>query len=438
MEYPDNNSYAAEKVKTFPHLPGVYLMKDALGCVLYIGKAKDLHNRAGSYFRAAALDDPRTACFVTLIRDIEYIQAESEVDAILMEARLIKDIQPHFNRELKDGKSFPYIQITTYEDFPRVEVTREPRERGVKLYGPFISPVRGALTVLQKIFRFRSCLKNISDEDNKRRWVRPCLLAAIDQCTAPCAGRISKEQYRKIIHRLQRFLEGHKTELIREMHQEMMDAASERRFEMAAELRDQIQALQSLDAHGDLDTHVQPEVFNIEPQRGLLGLQKVLHLPNMPRIIEGVDIAHLYGEATVASLVQFIDGVPFKDGYRRYKIHSVTGVNDFASIAEVVYRRLSRLRQQNETMPDIMLVDGGKGQLHAAEDAMKKAGVTLKALISLAKRDEEVYILGQNEPLRLSRHAFSLRLLQAVRDEAHRFAQHYHHILRGKKFRPDD
>ena len=351
---------------------------------------------------------------------------------------MIKDLMPYYNQLLKDGKSFPYIQIFYREEFPRVEVTREPKSQGVKLYGPFVSSVRGALVVMQKIFKFRQCNATIREDDPKIRFARPCLLASIGQCTAPCCGRVTKEEYRKQIHRLQRFLDGDKKKLLEDLATEMAEAAKGLRFEEAAGIRDQIAALEKLSEHGDLETHVQPEVFRTDPKRGLTGLQKILHLAETPRVIEGVDIAHLHGEATVASLVQFIDGVPCKSGYKRYRITSVDGINDFASIAEVVYRRMSRLKESCQPMPDILLIDGGKGQLHAAEEALQRAGVKigedLKALVSLAKREEELFISGVEEPLHLSRHAYSLRLLQYVRDEAHRFAQHYHHILRGKNF----
>lgn len=432
IQYPNDNSYAAEKVKSFPHVPGVYLMKDAHQRVIYVGKAKDLRKRAGSYFLHQAEIDDRTRFLVKEIRDIDFIQALSEVDALLMEARLIKDIQPQFNRELKDGKSFPYLQVRTHEAFPRVEATREPLSSGVKLYGPFTSPVRGALIVLQKVFRFRTCQYEIRDDDPKRRFFRPCLLASIGQCTAPCCDRVSREDYRHQIHHLQRFLDGKRDELIQEMQDEMKQAAKDLNFEQAASIRDQLSALANLNDCGDLERNVQPEVFQMDPKRGLLGLQKIFRLPQTPRIIEGVDIAHLQGEATVASLVQFIDGLPFKSGYKRYKIKTVDGINDFASIGEVVYRRLKRLKDEGGTFPDIFLIDGGKGQLHAAEDSAAKAGVSV-FLASLAKRDEEVFISGQDEPFHISRHAWSLRLLQYVRDEAHRFAQHYHHMLRSRK-----
>ncbi|MCL4192581.1 MAG: excinuclease ABC subunit UvrC [Thermoguttaceae bacterium] len=434
---PNDNSLAAEKVRSFPHTPGVYLMKDAAGRVIYVGKAKDLRNRAGSYFHKAAAEDARTAQLVQEIRDIDYLEAESEVDALLVEARLVKDIQPKFNKDLKDDKTFPYLEIHTREDFPRVEITREPESRGTKLYGPFanVSGLRGALQVLQKIFRFRTCALDIDEADERWRWFRPCLLASIAQCTAPCNFRITKDEYRKDIRRLQRFLEGEKKSLLADMRAEMQSLADERRYEEAARLRDEVRLLETLDQRGELDTHVQPEVFPIDPKKGLAGLQKVLHLSKQPRTIEGVDIAHLAGTETVASLVQFIDGLPFKPGYKRFKIRNVQGVDDFASIFEVVARRFQRLRDEGDVFPDILLIDGGKGQLNAAMGAFAALSIDPPTVISLAKREEEVFLPEADEPLRLSRHSYALRLLQYVRDEAHRFAQHYHHMLRRKSTR---
>ncbi len=424
----------AAKVRTFPQSPGVYLMKDAAGVVIYVGKATNLRSRAGSYFLKAAQVDSRTGDWVNLIADADFMQCDSEVDALLAESRLIKDIQPAHNKELKDDKTFPYLQITTHEDFPRVEVTREPMNSGVKLYGPFASAgqLRGAVQVLQRIFKFRTCSLDIEEHDERWKWFRPCLLASIKQCTAPCNKRISKEDYRKDIRRLHQVLAGNKTKLLREMKKDMQSASKELQFEKAARLRDEIEMLESLDKRGELDTHVQPEVFHIDPKKGLAGLKKVLKLAEIPRSIEGVDIAHLGGGETVASLVKFIDGLPFKPGYRRYKIKGVDGVDDFRSIHEVVSRRFKRLADEQDMFPDILLIDGGKGQLSSAVAAFEALEIEPPILLSLAKKNEEIFRPGESEPIRLSRHAFSLRLLQYVRDEAHRFAQHYHHILRSK------
>jgi excinuclease ABC subunit C len=430
----------AEKVKEFPTGPGVYLMKDAQGRVIYVGKAVNLRSRASSYFHKAAEHDPRTADIVPHVADVDYLECDNEVDALLTEARLIKDLQPAYNERLKDDKTFPYLEITVREDFPRVEFTREPHARGTKLYGPFASAssLRGAIQVLQRIFRFRTCSLDIDDGDPKWRWFRPCILYNIDQCTAPCNLRISKDDYRKDIHRLRLFLDGQKESLFRELEGEMNSAAAALEFERAARIRDEIQSLRDLNLRGELDTHVQPEVFYIDPKKGLGGLEKVLNLAQTPRTIEGVDIAHLGGDESVGALVQFIDGVPFKPGYRRFRIRTVQGVDDYSAIREVVSRRFRRVREQEEVMPDILLIDGGRGQLSAALEVLDAIDLRPAAVISLAKENEAIYRPNETEPLRLSRHAYALRLLQYVRDEAHRFAQHYHHILRKKRTMPDE
>jgi excinuclease ABC subunit C len=287
-------------------------------------------------------------------------------------------------------------------------------------------------------------------------------LASINQCTAPCNLRISRDEYRQDIKRLRMFLEGNRKKLLAEMRSEMQQASAELRFEKAARLRDEIEMLESLRERGELEKHEQPEVFYIDPKKGLAGLQKVLKLDTRPRTIEGVDIAHLGGNETVASLVQFIDGLPFKPGYRRFRIRDVAAGDDYAAIREVVARRfakmgigpvsrstsLSAVGEGGEigpvpildegVWPDLLLIDGGIGQLRKALEAFRTLSVEPPLVLSLAKREELIYVAGRDEPLRLSRHSFALRLLQYVRDEAHRFAQHYHHILRKKKMFNDE
>jgi len=430
----DNSNDPREQARRLPTTAGVYLMKDAQSRVIYVGKAVNLRSRVGSYFNKQAAFDRRTADLVPEIAAIDYIETDSEVDALLLEARLIKDVQPKFNQELKDDKTFPYLEITIREDFPRVEFTRTPQAKGTKLYGPFTNAkkLRGTIGVLQKIFRFRTCSLDIEEQDERWRWFRPCLLHSINQCTAPCNLRISKEEYREDIQRLRMFLDGNKKKLLKELRADMQQASKELKFEKAARIRDEIQSLENLNLRGDLEEHAQPEVFYIDPKKGMAGLKKIFKLPELPRRIEGIDIAHLQGGQTVASLVQFIDGLPFKHGYKRYKIRTVDGIDDFGSIREVASRRLRRLQQEGESFPDILLIDGGKGQLNAALEGMRAVGVEPPFTISLAKREEEVYVPGEAEPRRLSRHAYGLRLLQYVRDESHRFAQHYHHLLRRK------
>jgi excinuclease ABC subunit C len=228
---------------------------------------------------------------------------------------------------------------------------------------------------------------------------------------------------------------GKKERLIAELQREMKEASAALQFEKAARLRDDIEALRKLGQRGDVERDAQPEVFPIDPKKGLGGLRKVLGLAKVPRSVEGIDIAHLGGQDTVAALVRFLDGLPFKPGYRRYRINTVEGIDDFASIREVVSRRFRHRGSGDEedVLPDVLLIDGGPGQLSAAREALQLLGVEPPCLISLAKRDEEIYRVGEAEPLRLSRHSAALRLLQYVRDEAHRFAQHYLHILRRKR-----
>lgn len=230
---PSEKLLPRDKVRQFPTTPGVYLMKDAEDRVIYVGKAVNLRSRASSYFLSAAAEERRTAELVREIADLDFISTESEVDALLLEARLIKDIQPRFNTELKDDKTFPYLEISMREDFPRVEFTRTPRSSGTRLYGPFTSAgqLRETITVLQKIFRFRTCSLDIEEGDERWKWFRPCLLASINQCTAPCNFRISKDDYRKDIQRLKLFLDGQRTRLLRDMEKEMQQASAQLQFE---------------------------------------------------------------------------------------------------------------------------------------------------------------------------------------------------------------
>src|SRR5262249_1621515 len=306
---------------------------------------------------------------------------------------------------------------------------------GVRLYGPFTSAgsLKVAVNVLQRIFQFRTCKLDIKSSDERWRWFRPCLLHSIRRCTAPCNFRVSREDYRRQVKKLIFVLEGKKDRLIRRMEKEMLAASEALNFEKARRLRDEIAAIQNLQLRGDADRDVQPEVFPIDPKKGLVGLRKVLGLVETPRTIEGMDIAHLGGTDTVASLVSFLDGLPFKPGYRRMQDKSVEGVDDFASMREVVSQRFRRLKDNDDVFPDILLIDGGKGQLNAALDAFQSLGIDPPCVISLAKQEEEIFRPGEAESIKLSKHSAALRLLQYVRDESHRFAQHYHHMLRRKR-----
>jgi len=428
-----------EHIATFPKVSGVYLMKDSNDRVLYIGKAKDLRSRASSYFQPSAdllnTRGPDICRMIEKVFDIDFIECDNEVDALLKEARLIKDIQPPHNAMLKDDKTFPYIEITTSDDFPGVYVTRTPRHKGSKLYGPFPSApsIRDAVNALQKVFKYRTCELDIREDDESRRFFRPCILHAIKQCTAPCAALISKEDYKKDIHQLKNFLGSKRTVMLKQLNHEMEQASGEQRYEEAARLRDQIKAIQSLALTGDVHEDVQPELFYVDPKQGLEKLGELLGLESRPRSMECVDIAHIQGAETVGALICFIDGKPFKNGYRRFGIKTVDGIDDYAAIREVICRRYRFAAEGEELYPDVILIDGGLGQLHAGLEAFSDMNIRPPMVISLAKREEEVFIQKKSAPIRLTRNNPALRLLQQMRDEAHRFAQHYHHVLRKKK-----
>jgi excinuclease ABC subunit C len=441
---PQRLTVLRDRIALFPKCAGVYLMKDVDGRVLYIGKAKDLRSRVGSYFQPSAdllnSRGPDICRMIEQVVEVDFLECDSEVDALLKESRLIKDIQPPHNAMLKDDKSFPYLEITTGDDFPGVYVTRTPRLKGTKLLGPFTSPagLRDAVNALQKVFKFRTCELEILEGDDRRKFFRPCLLHAINQCTAPCAALISKEEYRKDIDRLRKLLGTKRSVLLRQLRGEMEAASTALRFEEAAVLRDRIKAIESLSLSGDVAEDVQPEVFYIDPSAGLDKLAELLNLSDRPRCLEAIDIAHLQGDETVGSLVCFIDGRPFKSGYRRFRINTVEGVDDYAAIREVVSRRYRHAAAGEELYPDIILIDGGLGQLHAAQAVFSEMSIQPPMVISLAKREEEIYVQARSAPIRLSRNNAALRLLQSMRDEAHRFAQHYHHMLRSKKTFDDD
>jgi len=425
-----------EKIREFPDAPGVYLMKDARGTVLYIGKAKSLRRRVRSYF-ADEIRDDRIAIrnMMKEVANVDYVQTESEVDALLTEARLIKDIQPRFNRSLRDGKIYPFIEITRGDDFPGVYITRQAANRRSRYFGPFtdVRGLRQAVQMLQPVFRFRTCSLAIAEDDDKRRFHRPCLLYYIRRCTAPCAAQVSREDYRKDVQLFVRFLEGKRARVKRALEREMKEHAEALRYEQAARVRDQLKALASLGKRGEMSAFPEAAVAPVaDLQEGLRELQKVLGLDRTPRRIDGIDIANLGGSQAVGSLVVFVDAKPFKPAYRRFRIRGANTRDDFAMIAEVVSRRFKRLIEEEDAPPDILLIDGGAEQWKSARRSIVELGITPPVILSLAKREEEIYTDPNTPPLRLKRTSMALRLLQYVRDEAHRFASHYHHILRRK------
>ncbi|GJQ28872.1 MAG: UvrABC system protein C [Phycisphaerae bacterium] len=427
--------------RALPKEPGVYLMKDAKGVVLYVGKALVLPERVSSYFVPSADLGLQKGRLLDHVHSVEIIPCESEWEALLTENRLIKDLRPRFNVRLTDDKTFPYLAVTVREAFPRVVVTRAPASvefKGARVFGPFVSAgaLRQAVQMLQRVFKFRTCHLDIVPGDAKNARFRPCLLYSIGQCTAPCADKIGKEAYRADIDRFVRFLGSKRSEMLRTLREEMDQASTAQRFEQAASIRDQIRAIEKLDERARRADRWQPETEAtiLEPAKALRSLQKTLGLEEPIRCVECIDIAHLKGGETVGSKVCFIDGRPFKDEYRRYKIQTVEGGNDdYASIREVVSRRYREAGDGQELFPDVIVIDGGLGQLHAALEVFELLAVKPPMVISLAKKEELIYVQRRGEPIRLPRTNPGLRLVQAIRDEAHRFAQHYHHVLRRKK-----
>ena len=437
-----------EKAKRLTKDPGVYLMKDDKGRVIYVGKSASLRDRVGSYFQPSTVLEPRKRGLLDEVVDFDVLGCENEAEALLAENRLIKDIQPKYNARLMDDKSFPYLVITLNEDFPGVYVTRTPAEYGkrAKVYGPYTSvyALKESINHLQKAYKFRTCTLDIVEDESidpskdKRRFFRPCILYNIKQCTGPCAARISKADYREDIKRFMHVLESDRSQYVKRREKEMADASKSMNFELAAKIRDEIKALTALDkrANKGTETFWQPEIFSqafvSDPAKGVEALQKALGSDTPPRVVECFDIAHLQGGEMVGSKVCFVDGKPFKDSYRRYRIKHGQGNNDFLSMQEVISRRYRDAGTGTELYPDLIVIDGGIGQLSSVMQVFRDMDHQPPMVISLAKKEELIYTVGSNEPIRLAKNNAGLKLLQYARDEAHRFAQHYHHILRRK------
>jgi excinuclease ABC subunit C len=427
-----------DKIAAVPDTPGCYLYKDATGRVIYVGKAKNLRKRVASYFQRALGHPARTLRLVQEVVDIETLGTDSEVEALLLENSLIKDLQPRYNVKLKDDKSYPLLAVTR-EEFPRVFVTRDAALSAVDYYGPFVSAIElnRAYHFLQRVFRFRVCDLDIHEGDPVRRSFRPCLNFHIKRCSAPCTTRVGSAEYAEDIRALRAFVGGKgKQPVLDALAERMKLAAAQLRFEDAARYRDQIQTIDRLKKRGRLRDYDEPTAPTVDIHAGMERLRETLGLPAPPRVIEGFDIAHLHGEHVVASLVQFTGGVPNKDGYRRFRVRGPAGDNDpgnndFAAMREVVGRRYRRLLDEGATLPDLVVIDGGHGQVRMAVQALEEAGVLLPCIVGLAKRAETI-IRADGAEVVVSRRDQGLKLLMYVRDEAHRFCRRYFHLLQRK------
>jgi len=425
-----------QKLAQLPHKPGVYLMKDRLGTVIYVGKARDLRKRVSSYFQPSRRMawDLKLNALVEAVADLDVHVVRSEPEALLLEGRLIKELRPRYNISFRDDKRFPMVKVNLQDPIPRFTLTRLRTDDGARYFGPFPSgrALRTTLTLVRRQFNLRGCRPlNPGPADYKH-----CLYGHLKFCTAPCIGNVTLEQYRAQVLAACDFLAGQCEELAGRLEEEMRQAAQKLEFERAAELRDLLASLQETTRKTRTFTrtpHNLPVALN--PEADLADLAAALGLERPPRVIEGFDISNISGTLAVASLVRFVEGRPDRPGYRRYQIKGVTGQDDFACMAEAVRRRYTRVLREGGrgSMPELILIDGGKGQLNAAVKELQALGLGDVPVVGLAKEFEEIYRPGESEPLRLPHDRGALKLLQRVRDESHRVANAYNAQLRLRK-----
>jgi excinuclease ABC subunit C len=531
------------KIDRMPESPGVYFFKNEKGRVIYVGKARNLVSRVRSYMQPADRLDPKTAALMEAAGSVDYIATDSEMEALVLEASMIREYRPRYNIRLKDDKRYPYLKITAGEDFPRLLLVRRVLDDGAEYFGPYTDAgaVRRTLKTIKTIFPLRDCKGSL------RRRSRECLNYQIGRCLGPCTGKVEAEDYAETVRQLRMFLRGHNEALVDQLDARMRRLADERRYEEASLIRDQISAILkiserqhavdpggadedavALAREGDSacgvvlriregrilssETFMMPvlitddiraiyeEFFKLyyntsrDVPPGILAqyelgdnvlignwlseragrtvtisvpgrsrrrrlvqlaeknaaarlltlrgrkasagsvlaeLKKALDLPVTPSRIEAFDISNVQGTGAVGSMVTFVDGSPLKSGYRHFRIRTVEGQDDFAMMKEVLTRRLERLKDGKSRRPDLILIDGGKGQVSAAVQAMASSGLSPVSVIGLAKRNEEIFVPGRKEPVLLSRRSQGLKLLQKARDEAHRFAVEYHRKLRS-------
>jgi excinuclease ABC subunit C len=404
-----------DRARELPDSPGVYLFKDSGSRVIYIGKAKSLRKRVLSYLNHDL--SAKTQVMVSKISDLEYRLTPSESQAQILEAALVKELKPQYNISLKDDKSFPLIRITG-EDFPVISIYRRKKASGADTslyFGPYTNAglLREALKVIRRIFTFRSCriMPN-----------KICLFGRIKLCPAPCIGNITSSRYKDTIKKIILLLEFKEEELLHRLSRQMKEAAKEERFEEAAKLRDQLGALSAITQADSKEA----ALSQLEDLQNLAGLEKI------PERIEAFDISNISGQEACGSMVSFFKGSPDKNNYRRFRIKTVLGIDDYAMLAEVVGRRYFKLVSLGLALPDLIIIDGGRGHLLTAGEELKKLGLEIP-LLSIAKEYENIYISGRQAPVKLKSGSRALNLIRKVRDEAHRFAVAYHHLLRKKK-----
>ena len=400
-----------EKLKQLPDRPGVYLFRDLEGRVHYVGKALSLRKRVLSYFQPSRPLATKLMQLVQRTADLEWIVTGSEAEALLYESSMIKEHQPKYNVSFRDDKSYPYLKVTVEEEFPRLFVGRGTHETGIKAIGPYANAglLKQVYAGIRRVIPFRTC---------RVLPKRACLDYHLGLCPAPCEGKISREEYQENLSKVFRLMEGKKEEVLKELQAKMREVSRRRQYEEAAKYRDQIAGL--------LELATRRRRF--VPAESLADLQSVLQLPRLPRRIEGFDVSNIYGREAVGSMVTFVDGKPFKDGYRRFKIKTVPGIDDYAMMREIVRRRYD----EPTDLPDLVLIDGGRGHLSAVLEVLKELKLDLPAA-GIAKEFEQIFLPGRSEPIILPPQSRALQLVQRIRDEAHRFAIGYHRLLRGKQ-----
>ncbi len=450
-----------QKLGNVPHKPGVYLHKDRFGTVIYVGKARDLRKRVSQYFQSSRRMgwDLKFRALVDAIHDFDFHTVGSEPEALLLASKLIKELHPRYNVSFRDDKNYLMHKVNLNDPIPRFTLTRLKQEDGARYFGPFpdSGALRSTLALARRQFNLRGCRPLTPGQ----RDYKHCLYAHIKHCTAPCIGNVTRDQYLEQVNAACDFIGGQCVEMQEQLEGEMKKAAAAQNFERAAQLRDLIQDLKYLAKKTEKFERMPYSLpIALDPEKDLAALAAVLCLPGPPRRIEGFDISNISGTFCVASLVSFKNGRPDRANYRRFKIQGVQGQNDFASMAEVVRRRYSCLKKEltaaqpqadkaekempdqapppdsktpHPLLPDLILIDGGKGQLGMACAELKKLGLEKIPVIGLAKEFEEIHRPGESTPLRLGLNHPAVKLLQRVRDECHRVANSYNAELRLKK-----
>jgi excinuclease ABC subunit C len=395
-----------------PDVAGVYLMKDKEGNVIYIGKAKSLKKRLSSYLMREL--STKTQAMFSNVYDIEYRLTPTDSLALLLEMNLIHKYRPKYNVALRDDKSFPFVKVTN-EEFPAIYVTRKREADGARYIGPFtnVKLLKQALRIIRRSFPYRSC---------KRLPKKACIYYRLKLSPAPCVGKISKEAYAKTIGHIALILEGKTDVLIKNLSQEMMSKSKNFEFEEAAKIRDQINALSTI-----CQRHI-----SFSHRIELEDLKRLLNLKRLPERIEAFDISNIRGKEATGSMVSFLKGIPDKNNYRRFRIKTVEETDDYRMLSEVIHRRYFRLLEEKFALPDLVLIDGGRGHLLTAERELRQLGLDIP-LVSIAKEYENIYTKGKINPIRLKQATPALNLIRKIRNEAHRFAVAYHHILRRKR-----